>query len=154
MIAGKAGSRSPVEGEIASIEALNHLRKLEDEGSPYADEYANIINARRAGKRIAVGTGVTLFNKQIEDGIYTIPEGENSFTMLQKFLSLPEVTLMQEGPEGLVKVVVPGWSAITGQKPSKAEIAEATGATTATEETTVKKKKKKEEESIDLGSID
>jgi len=136
-IAGKAGSRSPVEGEIASIEALNHLRKLEDEGSPYADEYANIINARRDGRQVAVGTGITLFNKQIEDGIYTIPEGENSFTMLQKFLSLPEVTLMQEGPEGLVKVVVPGWSAITGQKPSKAEIAEATGATTATGDVTV-----------------
>ena len=44
---------------------------------------------------------------------------------------------MQETADGLVEVVVPGWSAITGQTPSKIEIAEATGGSeeTAGEET-------------------
>ena len=40
---------------------------------------------------------------------------------------------MQETADGLVEVVVPGWSTITGQTPSKIEIAEATG---GAEETT------------------
>ena len=132
-VSGKAGSKSPAEGDIASIEALKYLQKLENENSPYADEYANIINARRAGKQVATGTGVSFFNKMIEEGTYTLPEGENNFSILQKFLSLPEVTLMQETADGLVEVVVPGWSAITGQTPSKIEIAEATG---GAEETT------------------
>ena len=132
-VSGKAGSKSPAEGDIASIEALKYLQKLENENSPYADEYANIINARRAGKQVATGTGVSFFNKMIEEGTYTLPEGENNFSILQKFLSLPEVTLMQETADGLVEVVVPGWSTITGQTPSKIEIAEATG---GAEETT------------------
>ena len=132
-VSGKAGSKSPAEGDRASLEALKYLQKLENENSPYADEYANIINARRAGKQVATGTGVSFFNKMIEEGTYTLPEGENNFSILQKFLSLPEVTLMQETADGLVEVVVPGWSTITGQTPSKIEIAEATG---GAEETT------------------
>ena len=128
-ISGKAGSKSPEAEEIASIKAFNFLRDLEARNSPHADEYASIINARRGDKRIATGTGITFFNSMIgDDGQYTLPEGENNFSMLQKFLSLPEVTLITQNEDGDdVEVVVPGWSAITGKKLSEKEITKAIG---------------------------
>jgi len=128
-VRGTPSTKSPQVDDIAAIKKLKHLEMLRRTNPALARDFAEIINVGDSGKPVAVGTGVSFFNKVLDDmGDEIIPEGENSFTMLKKFLSQDEVTVnILNDKDERVPTKIPGWSSITGQALTKAQVEEATG---------------------------
>ena len=131
-ITGASRTTSPDTEDIYTSR-LNEWERLRGTNPRLAQAYGRMVGAvEKDPKGVSPSRWTSILQGDIQgsDPTIQLPEGETATSFIMKWLTQPEVEYVDPITEETKKM--PGYSGLTGQKATKEEIAEATGATTAT----------------------
>ena len=131
-ITGASRSASPDTEDIYTSR-LNEWERLRGTNPRLAQAYGRMVGlVEKDPKGVSPSRWTSILQGDIQgsDPTIQLPEGETATSFIMKWLTQPEVEYVDPITEETKKM--PGYPALTGQKATKEEIAEATGATTAT----------------------
>ena len=149
-VRGTPTARAPLSDKDIYMERFEDWQELEKTNPELAKAYGRMIGAvEKDPKGVSPSRWTSILQGDIQgsDPTIQLPEGETATSFIMKWLTQPEVEYIDPISGDAKKM--PGYSGLTGQAATEAEIAEATGATTATEATTEKARTEAPQGAID-----
>jgi len=149
-VRGTPTARAPLSDKDIYMERFEDWQELEKTNPKLAKAYGRMIGAvEKDPKGVSPSRWTSILQGDIQgsDPTIQLPEGETATSFIMKWLTQPEVEYIDPTSGDAKKM--PGYSGLTGQAATEAEIAEATGATTATEATTEKARTEAPQGAID-----
>ena len=149
-VRGTPTARAPLSDKDIYMERFEDWQELEKTNPKLAKAYGRMIGAvEKDPKGVSPSRWTSILQGDIQgsDPTIQLPEGETATSFIMKWLTQPEVEYIDPISGDAKKM--PGYSGLTGQAATEAEIAEATGATTATEATTEKARTEAPQGAID-----
>ena len=137
-VRGTPTARAPLSDKDIYMERFEDWQELEKTNPELAKAYGRMIGAvEKDPKGVSPSRWTSILQGDIQgsDPTIQLPEGETATSFIMKWLTQPEVEYVDPISGDAKKM--PGYSGLTGQTATEAEIAEATGATTATGDVTV-----------------